>query len=166
MAYYSAMNLSPRCAPPRRERGASLLGVLLALIILGVMAAVAVSAVGGTGGNAPATTPLETATSTGEPNNVASAAALATTCVADFASLSTALQIYATLHGSNPPAGTSWVTGIQSRPTLLQSWPSDPGHFIFTWNGTVLGVVPRHGVSSTATAGSASSSNGCYASLG
>lgn len=159
------MHMSPGLATSSRERGASLLGLLLVLIILGVMAAAAVSAVGGTGGNTLPTTPHETTTSAGEPNNAAIQAALSATCVADFESLSTALQVYATLHSTNPPVGISWVAGVQSGSTLLQSWPSDPGHFSFTWNGTALGVVPFHGAPSTGSAGNVSSSSGCYASL-
>ena len=142
-----------------------MVGLLFMLIILGVMAAVAVSAVGGTGGNTLPTTPHETTTSAGESNNVAIQAALGATCVADFAALSTALQVYTALHSVNPPAGTTWVRGIESGSTLMESWPSDPGHFTFTWNGSALGVVPRHGATSTGSAGSQNSSSGCYAPL-
>src|ERR1035437_7085487 len=117
------MNLSPRVTPSRGDLGASLVGLLFVLIILGVMAAAAVSAVGGTGGNTLPTTPHETTTSVGESNNAAIQAALSATCVADFESLSTALQVYATLHSTNPPVGISWVAGVQSGSTLLQSWP-------------------------------------------
>ena len=156
------MDLRPRS--PHRDRGASLVGLLLVLIILGIMAAVAVSAVGGTRGSSLPTTPLTT-TSAGESNNAAIEAALRVTCIADYETLSTALQVYATLHGTNPPAGTAWISGVQSGATLIESWPSDPGHFRFTWNGAELGVVPRSGTSSPRSMGAPGSHNGCFAKL-
>ena len=165
-SYHSILAKSPRSVSSSRDRGASLVGLLLVLIILGVMAAVAVSAVGGTGGTVLRTSGQTTTTSAGESNNAVLQAALSATCVADFTSISTAVQVYATLHTSDPPAGTSWVPGVQSWAALLQSWPSDPGHFSFTWDGTTLGVVPRHGAASAGSAGSAASSSGCYAPLG
>ncbi len=163
--YHSNMESSPRLAPWIRDRGASLVGLLLALIILGIMAAVAVSAVGGTGGNTLPKSAQKTSPSVGQPNIATLQAALSATCVTDFTSISTAVQVYSTLHSSDPPAGTSWVTRVHSGTALLQSWPSDPGHFTFTWNGTTIIVVPRHGASSTGSAGSTESSSGCYAPL-
>ena len=173
MAYGAVVSISPRRTLFTRERGASLVGVLVVLIILGAMGAmgaVAVSAIGGNAGTTLATTPHEFATrgstpSAGKSTNVVTEAALSATCVADFTSLTTALQVYATLHGANPPAGTSWVLGIQSGSASLTSWPSDPGHFTFKWNGTTLTVVPRRGASSGGSVGSAASSSGCYAPL-
>ncbi|NNN08639.1 MAG: hypothetical protein HKL85_05535 [Acidimicrobiaceae bacterium] len=159
------MDVNYHVGPSRRDQGASLLGLLLVLIILGVMAAVAVSAVGGKGGTALPIASHTPPASVGEPSNVAIQAALSVTCVADYQTLSTAVQVYATLHGANPPAGTSWVAGVQSGSSLLQTWPSDPGHFTFTWNGASLVVVPRHGVPSTGSAGSTNASSGCYAAL-
>jgi hypothetical protein len=131
------MNLSPRVTSPRRDHGASLVGLLLMLIILGVMVAVAVSAIGGTSGITLPTTARDATTSLGEPTDVAIQTALSAACAAEFETLSTALQVYTTLHSANPPAGTTWVTGIESGSTLMESWPSDPGHFIFLWNGGV-----------------------------
>ena len=147
------------------ERGSSLLGILIVVLVLGVMAAYAVSAVGGT--NTPTVAPTSSVTSTtaGEPANVAIQSALTAACVADYQTLSTALQVYATLHNANPPAGTSWATGVQSGSSLIQSWPSDPGHFTLTWNGTTLGVVPRGGAASSGSAGSTHPPTGCYAPM-
>lgn len=148
------------------QRGSSLLGLLLVLLVLGVMAAVAVSSLGGGGVATLPTTPLVTSTSTGEPVNVALQASLTASCVADFQTLTTALQVYSALHNADPPAGISWASGIESGSTLVASWPSDPGHFTLTWNGKELGVAPVHGTASVGSPGAARDANGCYATLG
>ncbi len=141
----------------------SLLGLLVMLIVLGVMGAIAVSALNGPGSSVlPSSTTLANA---GPSSNTPTGAALQATCVADFQSLAVALQVYTTLHGAPPPAGTAWATGVQSGTTLIQSWPSDPGHFTFTWNGTALGVRPEHGTACVASAGSADPPTGCDATL-
>jgi len=147
------------------DRGASLLGLLIVLMVLGVMAAVAVSAVSTTAPQATTPNSSVTTTSTGESNIAAIQAALTATCIADYQTLSTAVQVYTTLHSANPPAGTSWATGIESGSSLIQSWPSDPGHFTFTWNGSALGVVPVRGTASRGSDGSAGAASGCYASM-
>jgi hypothetical protein len=160
------MTPSTRSASPHHdERGASLLSLLFVLIILGVMAAATVGALDGTGSTTLPTTPGVTTTSTGETPNAAVSAALRATCVADYQTLAIALQVYSALHGANPTRGTSWAIGMESGSTLLESWPSDPGHFTITWNGTTLGVVPQRGVSASGSPGSQRSTSGCYASL-
>jgi hypothetical protein len=143
----------------------SLVGILLMLIILGVLGAVAVSAVDGTG--SPSSLPSSTSTVAGSSGTSGGdiQAALNAACVADYETLSAAVQVYATLHGINPAAGTSWVAGIEAGSSLLQSWPGDPGHFTFTWNGTSISVVPHHGASSAGSAGSSASATGCFAPL-
>jgi type II secretory pathway pseudopilin PulG len=147
------------------ERGASLIGLLFTLIILGVMAAVAVSAVSGNSSTALPTLPSVTTTSVGEPSNQIIAAALSAACVADYETLSTALQVYEALHNTKPASGTTWVQGVESGSTLMEAWPSEPGHFTLTWNGSVLGVVPHRGAVSLDSPGSRGRSSGCYASL-
>jgi len=136
---------------------------------MGVMAAVALTSLNGPTtanptGDAPAqngTTP----TSAGPAANAADEEALRAICVADYGTLTTALQFYQTLHGVLPAAGTSWAAGVQSGSSLLQSWPSSPGHFSFTWNGATVGVVPAHGKASEGSEGTGSSATGCYARL-
>jgi len=158
------MTVASETTQGQSERGSSLLGILIVVLVLGVMAAYAVTAVGGT--NTPTVAPTSvTSTTAGEPANVAIQSALTAACVADYQTLSTALQVYATLHNANPPAGTSWATGVQSGSSLIQSWPSDPGHFTLTWNGTTLGVVPRGGAASSGSAGSTHPPTGCYAPM-
>ena len=80
---------------------ASLLGLLLMLIILGVMGAIAVSALDGQSSSVLG--PATTLPGGGAASNAPSAAALQAACVADYQTLDVALQVYATLHGSNPP---------------------------------------------------------------
>ena len=148
---------------PRRrehERGASMIGLLLVVLILGIMAAVAVSAVGGGGPvGRPSAVPTTSSGSTaGEID-----AALRAACEADYETLSVALQVYQTLHSHLPPAGSAWVAGIQSGTQLVQAWPGDPGHFSFSWNGVVLRVIPRHGAVAVGSVGN--SASGCDATL-
>jgi hypothetical protein len=149
----------------RDDRGSSLLGLLFVLLALGIMAAVAVSAVSGPGSTTPSLTSPVTSTSAGEPVNVAIQAALTAACVADYQTLSTALQVYSTLHNANPPAGTSWALGVESGSSLIGSWPSDPGHFVLTWNGSELGVTPIRGIASLGSDGGEHPATGCYASM-
>ena len=142
---------------------ASLLGLLLMLIILGVMGAIAVSALDGQSSSVLG--PATTLPGGGAASNAPSAAALQAACVADYQTLDVALQVYATLHGSNPPAGTAWVAGVPSGTKIVESWPSAPGHFRLTWNGSQLGVVPEHGTSSRGSAGTSQPPTGCDATL-
>ena len=140
----------------------SLVGLLMVLLILGVLGAIAVGSLGPT--SAP--TAVSTSSISGGPPSVApSEAAIRALCLADYQSLSTALQVYDTLHGTPPPAGTSWVAGIESGSSWLAAWPSDPGHFTFVWDGQHLGVVPHHGRPSSSSAGSSSPGSGCWATL-
>jgi len=98
------MTIASESTRGQSERGSSLLGILIVVLVLGVMAAYAVTAVGGT--NTPTVAPTSvTSTTAGEPANVAIQSALTAACVADYQTLSTALQVYATLHNANPPAG-------------------------------------------------------------
>ena len=159
------MTPSTRSASPRHDERASLLSLPFVLIVLGVMAAATVGALAGTGSSTLGTTPGVTTTMIGETGNAAAPASLRATCVADYQTLAIALQMYSALHGANPTRGTSWAIGKESGSTLLESWPSDLGHFTTTWNGTTLGVVPQHGVTASGSPGSQRSTSGFHASL-
>lgn len=156
----------PMTSSRRDEHGASLLSLLLVLIILGVAAALTVGALGGTPGTTLPTSPGVTTTAKGETPGDVSAAALHAECIADFESLNIALQVYESLHGANPVAGTSWVSTVPSGNSIMESWPSDPGHFTFAWNGSDLSVTPHRGLTSRGSLGAQQPSSGCYASLG
>jgi hypothetical protein len=149
----------------RNDGGASVVGLLLALVILGAMAAIAVSALDTTvagvdhPGSPAVTTPTIVASG-------AASAALRAVCVADFEALSAALRVYEVTHGAPPAPGTSWALAGTGGARLLATWPSDPGHFRFTWNGATLGVVPRRGTRSVASAGDPHVASGCDAALG
>ena len=153
----------------RRRHGdegvGSLIGLLVVLLVLGVMGVVVVGGLGGLG----VTTSVQ-GTPTSEPvvSGVSGVlvATLRATCVADYTELSTALQVYETLHSSAPSAGTQWVAGVASGQTIMESWPVSPGHFSFSWNGTSLRVRPHEGPVAVNSAGSSNPPSGCDANLG
>jgi hypothetical protein len=154
------------------ERGSSLIGLLIVLIILGLMAAVTLGGLGYTSNpsitGVPLTMPgggaIVTATSTTllTPSNHASAAAV-TTCRADYATVSVALQSYERLTGAQPPAGTAWAhTTVEGGP-LLRTWPRDKHFYVIVWNGSTLSVVPAKGTTAHDSPGTSSPPTGCFA---
>ncbi|NNN00441.1 MAG: hypothetical protein HKL86_01255 [Acidimicrobiaceae bacterium] len=142
------------------DRGASLIGLLSVVLILGVLAVIVLS-------SSPSSPPL-TSKSTGPgltaPNSPSSGASLAslTACKTDFLALSLAVTNFRALNGANPPRGTSWATTPAASGAIMQSWPSLVG-FSFTWTGSTINVVPKHGVPSMGDYGSAAPPTGCYA---
>lgn len=112
----------------------------------------------------PAAPGATTAPSTA-PQDVGSDSRAATfaACVTNFLTVDSAVTSYLTTHASEPPAGTAWATHAGGGGPLLSSWPDDPGHYVLTWNGAELSVVPVGGPASHGNDGSASPATGCYA---
>lgn len=150
------------------ERGSSLLGILSVVGILGILAVIALTLNFGSSPGPVATTlpgASPTTTTTTGPQDIASEQQVAdrAACQANFAEINVAVSDYRALNGPNPPAGTAWATSSTGGGPFLQSWPSLTGAFTFTWNGSVVSVVPDKGAASHGTVGTASPASGCFA---
>lgn len=156
------------------ERGSSLLGLLIVVLILGATAAIALWGLGNasnptvTGipstlpGGGAIVAPSSTTTVAQSAGNDASAAATAA-CLTDYATVSAAVQDYEELNGSPPPSGTAWALAATNGGPLLQAWPLGDHHYTIVWNGTTLSVVPAKGVAAHGSSGQSSPPTGCYA---
>jgi len=137
----------------REDQGYSMLGLLLAIVILGVLAVIAVSQM----------EQVTTSRSAGknQPPSGPSGAAVAA-CLADYHSVELLLQLYRTEHQTDPPAGTAWALSLSSNGTEGQTWPSSPSYAI-SWDGAALSVNPSSGRASSGSSGTASPPTGCFA---
>ena len=156
----------PTAAPLKLRRrtddGASMLGILSIVVILGLLVVIPLSLNLGSSSTTTTTTPG--ATTTTAPKTVASGATEAevAACRADFESIDQAVSTYRALNGSNPPTGTAWATSTTNGGPFLQSWPAAT-KWSFTWNGTTLNVSPRHGLSAHGSYGTTTAKSGCFA---
>lgn len=149
------------------EQGASLIGLLVVLVVLGVTAAIVVTALpSSTPTTLPttATTPTTRApgghTTTTTSPSILSAALLAA-CVANVQAVQSAAQTYETLNGLKPPAGSSWATSKAHGGPYLQSWPAPAGHVTVRWNGDTVVAAPAHGRAAVGSAGTSTPPTGC-----
>lgn len=143
------------------ERGASMLGILLVVVILGVLVVITLSSNFGT---TPTTLPaVPGVTTTTAPTSPASGANEARVggCEANYASIEQAISTYRALNGGNPPAGTSWALSSANGGPFFQSWPTDVSYSI-TWSGSTLSVIPVHGRAARGSYGSSSPASGCF----
>lgn len=155
------------------DRGSSLLGLLLVVLILGVMAAVALGSLGYTPNSAitgiPSTMPgggaivatTTTISNTTRGNGTQEAAIR--TCRSDYAVVSAALQEYKKRNGSLPPAGTAWARATSDGGPYLRAWPRDNRRFVIEWNGAALSVAPAKGAIAHHSIGDRSPATGCFA---
>ncbi len=128
-----------------REAGVSVVSALAGVVIVLVLGSIVLSqTLGGSPAHhgAPASQPGRPATAPA----LASAppAAVHAACVTDVAAIESAVAAYETLHGSLPPAGTAWATGVGG-PLAGQRWPSGDASFTLEWTGTSVGVRPLRG---------------------
>ncbi len=156
------------------ERGSSLIGLLIVVLILGVMAAVTLGGLGYTPNAAmtgiPSTMPgggaivatTSTTIVTHRLVNHASATAIAA-CRADYATVRAAVQNYKKRNGALPPAGTAWAHASAKGGPLLKVWPQDDHDYTIVWNGSTLSVVPVKGTVAHGSVGTSSPPTGCYA---
>lgn len=156
------------------ERGSSLIGLLIVVLILGLMAAATLGGLGYTpnsaitgipstmpGGGAIVTTTSTTIVAKSRSNHARESAIAA--CRADYAKVNAAVQRYERLDGSLPPAGTAWAYTPTKGSPLLRVWPRDDQHFVIVWNGSTLSVVPALGVVARDSVGTSSPPTGCFA---
>lgn len=156
------------------ERGSSLIGILLVVMILGVMAAVTLGSLGYApnstmtgvpltmpGGGPLAATTSTTAVNSGAGNIVGEATVAA--CRSDYANVEAAVHRFESLNGSPPPAGTAWASTTANGGPLLQSWPRGDHQYSIVWDGSTLSVVPAKGVAAHGSIGSNSPRTGCFA---
>lgn len=129
------------------DAGSSLVGLLMAMLILGIIAAVAI------GGGI--TTPKTAATATGATARAA--------CASDYQTVNGAVQSYFGTNLVYPPPGTAWATSKAKGGPYLTSWPDDPRYYAISWNGSELDVVPAHGAPSFGSPGTSSPATGCGA---
>jgi hypothetical protein len=160
-AYASTVRRARR--PPRSaELGASLVGLLVTLVLLGGIAGVVVLAL-------PSETTLPTLPTTSSDGGHGTtptthslvSAAIVQACVADVESIQSAAQNYQALNGVLPPAGAAWATSAAHNGPFLQSWPA-AREFAVRWTGHVVVVTPSRGAAATGT-GTASPATGCFA---
>lgn len=156
------------------QRGSSLIGLLIVVLILGVMAAVTLGTLGYTPNSAmtgiPSTMPgggaivatSSTTIGTHSLGNHAGATAMAA-CRADYARVSAAVQNYKKLNGALPPAGTAWAHAATKGGPLLKAWPRVVHRYTIMWNGSTLSVVPVKGTVAHGSVGTSSPPTGCYA---
>jgi hypothetical protein len=146
------------------DAGFALVGTLIVVVILAILATIVVTSLSGKSPSSPGNT-IPGAGGTTIPTNAANGAQLAavSSCQADFASVTSAVTTYRTLNGSNPPAGTQWATSTANNGPFMSPWPSDPGYFTLTWNGSEISVIPAHGTASHGSPGSSTPKTGCYA---
>lgn len=146
------------------DQGSSLVAILSIVAILGILIALTLSLSLGTS-KPPTHPPVESATTTTVPKDVASGATEATlaACEANFAIVDSAVQTYQALNGAFPPAGTAWATSDANGGPLMQSWPSAPSSYAIAWNGRKLSVIPFRGLPAHGSMGSQTLKTGCYA---
>ena len=141
-----------------------MIATLIVVLILGALVGITLSM-----GHSPSPSvspqggsPTTTTTLTSNIGAVANEATV-TACMANYATIESAVQDYRALNGVAPPAGTAWATSSADGGPLLQSWPTDARYYTITWNGSVVSVVPTSGKPSHGSYGTASPSTGCYA---
>ncbi len=143
------------------QRGASMIGIVIVVLILGVMAAIALSQLEHeTTTHAAGKTQSLLKRSTGASSTNQQAAIAA--CQADFQAVQQLLQIYQTEHQTNPPAGTAWAQSLATEGAQGDAWPSSSS-FAITWDGSVLSVIPTTGTASHGSSGAVSPPTGCFA---
>jgi hypothetical protein len=177
--YHGLIERAPSIPAPRRssdaaERGSSLIGLLIVLLILGLMAAATLGGLGYTSNPAftgvPLTMPgggaIVGTTSTTilapSPSNHSSTTAIAN-CQTDYARVSAALQRYERLNGAPPPKGTAWAHLVVKGSPLLRAWQRDNHYYSIVWNGSTLSVVPTRGPTAHGSVGASSPPTGCFA---
>lgn len=156
------------------ERGSSLIGLLIVLLILGLMAAATLGGLGYTsnpaltgvpltmpGGGAIVTT-TSTTILTPSTNNDARATVIAT-CRAEYEKVGAAVRSYERLHGSLPPEGTAWALTLTNGEPLLRALRRDNHYFTIEWDGARLTVVPAKGVTAYGSVGTSTPPTGCFA---
>jgi hypothetical protein len=155
------------------ERGSSLIGLLIVLLILGLMAAATLGGLGYTSNPALTGVPLTmpggavivttTSTTTLTPSQSSNFSTTAiVNCRADYARVSAAVLSYERLHGSLPPEGKTWAdTKVDGSP-LLRVWQRDKHYYSIVWNGFALSVVPAKGVTANGSVGTSSPPTGCF----
>jgi len=165
---------SPARGSDAAERGSSLIGLLIVLVILGLMAAATLGGLGYTSNPAITGVPLtmpgggaivattSTTVLTPNPNDHPSTTTIAT-CRADYATVSSAVQSYERHNGVLPPAGTAWAHLTVKGVPLLRVWQRDKHNYVIEWNGSTLSVVPAKGVTAHGSAGTSSPPTGCFA---
>jgi hypothetical protein len=156
------------------ERGSSLIGLLIVVLILGLMAAAALGGLGYTsdptltgvpltmpGGGAVVTTTTTTIL-TSSPSKNSSTTAI-DNCQVDYARVRTAVQNYEQLNGALPPEGTAWARAAVKGGPLLRVWQRDSHYYSIVWNGVALSVVPATGVTAYGSVGTSAPPTGCFA---
>lgn len=152
------------------ERGASLLGLLIVVLVLGVMAAVTLGGLGFTPNEAftgiPSTMPgggAVYATTTAPRALGARASAARAACRHDFETVQKALHHYEVSHGRPPPPGRAWALRRSGGSVPMETWPGDARYFHINWDGSKLSAVPNAGAASRGSAGTSSPASGCFA---
>jgi hypothetical protein len=157
-----------------QDRGASLIGLLVVLVVLGVTAAIVVSALPS---SKSLTVPTVATTSTTRgPGSISPgrgtttttsqtilSAALEAACVANVQAVQSAATTYETINGTKPPAGTGWATAPTHGGPFLQSWPTATSEVAVRWSGTTVVVTPTRGRTAVGSPGSRTPPTGCYA---
>jgi hypothetical protein len=146
------------------ERGASMVGLVLVLVILGALVAITLSSnLGTTPSTVGDTTPGASTTNAASSPSSRANEATASGCQANYATVAQAIETYRILNGLDPPAGTTWGSANANGGPFLQSWPSDAKSYAITWNGSILSVIPVHGRASHGSYGTSSPASGCFA---
>jgi hypothetical protein len=156
-----------------QERGASVIGLLVVLVVLGATAAIVVSALPSSKSltvptvattsttRGPGSTSPSGTTTTSSPTILS--VALEAACVANVQAVKSAATTYETLNSAKPPAGTAWATATTNGGPYLQSWPAATREVSVAWSGTTVVVTPAHGRSAVGGPGSRTPPTGCYA---
>lgn len=153
------------------ERGSSLIGLLIVLLILGLMAAATLGGLGYTSNptltGVPLTMPggeviVTTTTLTPSPNKISRTTAIAN-CRDDYTKVRAAVQSYEQRNGALPPEGTTWAHTVVNGVPLLRVWQRDKHYYAIEWNGLTLSVVPAEGVTAYGTVGTSAPPTGCFA---
>lgn len=144
----------------RAEAGVSLVGMISVLLILAVMAVFAMRSTPTV--MSPRASPANQSSPDAMSRIPTSGSSLATVaaCRADYLTLAMALAAYRSIDGVSPPAGRTWATTGSA--ALIHNWPKLSG-FAFSWNGTLLSVVPIAGTASHGSLGTSTPPTGCYA---
>jgi hypothetical protein len=151
------------------ERGASLVGLLVVLLILGGIAAVTVASLPSSTPKLPGVSTTSTTARTASTGNTTTTtspsiptAALRTECVANVQAVLSAAQDYQALNSTSPAAGRAWATARVKGGPFLQAWPVD-SEYAIAWNGRTTVVTPAHGRAAVGSTGTASPPTGCDA---
>ena len=133
-------------AAGEREGGFTLIELLIVIVVLGILAAVVVFALGGV------TSKSASSACNADAKTVETAVA-AFTADGNAASLLTA--------GSAELTSTN-AAGVVGGP-FLQSWPSNPTHYVISLNATTAGEVDvlAHGASTAVNYNNQTTTNGC-----